>query len=609
MTGIVAVIADSAAGISDEALLASINPTGSGRVGVLRTQSAIFGACSPPVTPTTTSRTFESDRHVGLLFGDPVSDDSFEWSDIADRIFGSEGQHAGLAGLQGAFALIVYEKATGQISAVTDCFGFQPLYLASSSDRIIVSTALAPFLRFSDPTPQVDSRWVHEYLFFNYPVLERTLLQGVSRLPPGSVTSVGAGATTTRSRRYVPLLERSASAMSPEEEIEGMLSLFDSTVPRWFESASPVAFSLSRGLDSRAVLASVPASATRNVSTFTYGIPDSNEIVEAANLSKQLGYGHQELFLKEEYLARLPTLLHETVHQSDALQVINRSNLPLVYGSVRVDGQPAGAIMTGVSGDHVFRDHISAWGNVPYLISADVAAMHRTSTRQIDNDFYQAMFGDAWNDVGQYLNQVLDDVEREYGSFGDAEAYYRYLMYVAGSRYFGGQAAIANQYSTFRTPYWDRDMVQFGMDVQLGPVGLSERLEKKDKYLETLLQANVVARHPELRKVPYMNLPVAVFAKRSRIPYEIARVARKATTIVTGRKRVDEEDWPGWYRTVLRDEIDSLLGESSRVARYVRRDFIERQRAMVDIHWLGKLITVEIALRLAENGWRIAATR
>ena len=119
----------------------------------------------------------------------------------------------------------------------------------------------------------------------------------------------------------------------------------------------------------------------------------------------------------------------------------------------------------------------------------------------------------------------------------------------------------------------------------------------------------MVARHPELRKVPYMNLPVAVFAKRSRIPYEMARVARKATTIVTGRKRVDEEDWPGWYRTVLRDEIDSLLGENSRVARYVRRDFIERQRALVDIHWLGKLITVEIALRLAENGWRLAATR
>ena len=606
MTGIVAVVADKPLHVATQSVVESVAQTSDCRTQATSTDKAAFAVASPPVSAGEMARLYESEAYVGMLFGEPVSEVGLDWDKLLERLFQERSQAIDLARLHGAFAVIGYEKATGALRVVTDSFGFQPVYLAKVGDRTIVSTALAPFLRFADPVPEPDPRWIQEYLFFNYPPLGRTLLKGVTRLPAGTVTAVGPAGGSALPEQYVPILERDASRMSRSEEVERMLSLFQSVVPDWLNSNSAVAFSLSRGLDSRAVLASIPESAMDTVSTFTYGIPDSSEIVEARNLSSQLGYRHLELFLNDEYLARLPSLMHETVFMSDALQVINRSNLPLVYGSVLLDGARPGSIMSGVSGDHVFRDHISAYGNVPYLISADVAAMHRTGERRVDDDFYRSMFGESWSDIGSYLMSVLDDVEETYGQFGDPDAYYRYLMYVAGSRYFGGQAAIANRYTTFRSPYWDRRMVQFGMDARLGTVGLSQHAGQKDSFLETMLQANVVASHPVLRKVPYMNLPVTVFGSNSRLPYEWARITRKLTTILTGRKSVPEEDWYGWYRTVLKNEIDELLGENSRVAAHVQRSFIDQQREAVDIHWLGKLITIEIALRLIETGWRIA---
>ncbi|MDH3441912.1 MAG: asparagine synthase C-terminal domain-containing protein, partial [Gammaproteobacteria bacterium] len=360
----------------------------------------------------------------------------------------------------------------------------------------------------------------------------------------------------------------------------------------------------SGGLDSRAVLASIPEAGLPNVTTFTYGIRGSTEITEARHIADAMGLDHREIFLQDEFLERLPKLLVDTVYLSDGLQVINRSNLPLVYAAVAAGERPAAAILTGVSGDHVFRDHISAWGNVPYLISADVAAMHREGRRRIDQSVYEQMFAGQFSEIESGLEHMLDRLELEYGKFNQPESYYRYLMYVAGSRYFGGQAAIANRYSYFRTPYWDRRMVKFGIESCLGTAGLSVRTEGKDKFVETVLQASVVASNARLAKVPYVDLPVSVFTRKNKASYQAARVVRRLKATLSGRRRIAEEDWPLWYRTILAEQIDDLLGETSRVREYVRAEFIAMKRAENDIHMLGKLITAEIALRLAENGWR-----
>jgi hypothetical protein len=295
--------------------------------------------------------------------------------------------------------------------------------------------------------------------------------------------------------------------------------------------------------------------------------------------------------------------MYDTVFLSDAQQVVNRSNLAYVYAALGSGGQACSAIVTGVSGDHLFRDHISAWGNVPYLISADMASMFRNGRARVGRDFYSGMFGARFEEFEEQIEAALDSLEQTYGEFTDPEAYFRYLMYVAGPQYFGGQAAIANSYSTFRTPYWDRELIQLAMDVDLGTVGFSRQLSKKDKYREAALQASVVARNPSFRGIPYLNLPIDVFSRDNPIRFQLHRLSRKLKSIVFNKKRVKEEDWPLWYRGILSEEVNHLLGKDCIVREYVTDEFIKQQIAETNIHWLGKLLTAEIALRLIDNGW------
>ena len=563
-----------------------------------------FAVAYPASSPVSTDRLVELGQLVCLFAGDLVGEQRVPWPDIVQSVTHGSREPAALRNLQGAFAFAMFDTVARKLYLVTDHFGYQPVYVYDSGDRLIVSTSIATFCRMARSTPTVDEKWIWEYLFFNYAAGTRTFLDGVSRLPPGRLVEWDLREEKSSTRRYVECLSRKPLDTSRAAELEQAQVLFRGIVPKWSGSEGGVAFGLSGGLDSRAMLAVLPEESYAQIRSFTYGIPGSTEQVEAKAIADAVGLRHRQLFLGERIIGQLPDLMHQTVFLSDGAQIVNRSHLPSMYGVLDDDQGPARTILTGVSGDHLFRDHITAWGNVPYLISAEVAAMHRMGRQSPKTEFYRGLFSADIRTIEEHLEATLDFLEQEYGNFGDPEAYFRYLMYVAGPRYFGGQSAIANCYSTFRTPYWDRELVQFSMNIRLGTIGLSEELPAKDKFLESLLQASIVARNAKLAKVPYLNLPIRVFTRKSPASYHMNRVLRRIRANLFGISRRPEEDWPIWYKTVLAEEIRRLVGSDSLVKAYVNPEFIERQIANNDIHWLGKIVTVEIILRLVANGWR-----
>ena len=111
----------------------------------------------------------------------------------------------------------------------------------------------------------------------------------------------------------------------------------------------------------------------------------------------------------------------------------------------------------------------------------------------VDVPSYTRMFGDRFAAFNDRIESSLDSLEDEYGEFQDPEAYLSYLMYEAGPRYFGGQAAIANSFSTFRTPFWDPDIIELGYRLQDATLGFSATGPSKDDYRETLIQTAIVA--------------------------------------------------------------------------------------------------------------------
>ena len=545
-------------------------------------------------------------QHSALLAGDVVNHDELDWQNIVEDLRSGNRTPRSLQRLRGSFAIAVLDREYDRLWVLTDPFAWFPLMIGSTGDGVVVSTSLAAMIRAMPGPITANDDWIFEKFYFNKATGPSTPVVGIERLPPGTITEIDLKSWRIAQRPYRSRPARRNGLIGGSAAVEEAIAVFRDTVPRYFSDESRATIGLSEGLDCRTVLAALPEQTVRNLHSFTFGMSTSSEISEAAEIATTLGLSHQSVLLDQDFLDELPQLARDTVFLSDGLQNINRSHLLFTYRQLKYGDEPFPVIMTGVSGDHIFRDHIQGWGNVPHIMSADIAAQHRNGRSAIDDTFYAQVFGKNYDRFENKIERSLDYLEQEYGQFGDPEAYLSYLMFEAGPRYFGGQATIANTFSTFRTPYWDPDIVDLGYRLQDATLGFSSRLAKKDVYRETHIQTAIISAHSMVSQLPYKNLPVQVYARGNKAWFQAHRLLRKLRSIVNRDEFIYSEDWQKWYRTIMKNEVQSLLGDDSRVRNYVTADFVEKAVADAQVHWIGKLMTAEHTLRFIENGWRRA---
>ena len=604
MTAFAFIAGRPAAAVDWPSVLEALNPLGLLDVEEAQRDDARLCVAHHSNAPCYGASMLDAAEGACLLAGDVVNRDELDWAAIRRALGSGETRPECLRKLRGSFGLAVHDPRRRRLWVVTDPSAWQPVMLVRSEDGVIVSTSLAATLRAMQGPVAASANWVFDTMFFNHGIGSETPVAGVDRLPPGCITEIDLDTWQISQRVCREQFARPTVLEDGREAVAEAISVFEATVPRYVPEDSATTIGLSEGLDCRTVLAALPDERVRKLHSFTFGMPTSSEIAEAGDIAAQLGLTHTPVLLDPAFLEQLPALARDTVFLSDGLQNINRSHLLYTYGGLTHDEEPYPVILTGVSGDHIFRDHINGFGNVPHIMSAAAAALHRNGRSGVDLADYSAMFGDRFEAFEQRVRSAMDAVEREYGSFGDPEAYLRYLMYEAGPRYFGGQAAIANSFSTFRTPFWDPDVIELGFRFRDATLGFSAASGSKDVYRETFIQAGIIAAHPSVGRLPYKNLPIRVYASGNKALFQAYRLGRKLSSILHRRQFIYSEDWQLWYQTILNQELRRLLGDDSRVRNFVSAEFIDRAIADADVHWLGKLMTTEYTLRFIENGWR-----
>ena len=103
--------------------------------------------------------------------------------------------------LKGMFAFAIAERDTGRVLLGRDRLGIKPLYLTQDAHRIRFASTLPALLAGGGVDTRIDSVALHHYLTFHSVVPQpRTILRGVSKVPPASVVAIepdGAVRTTT----------------------------------------------------------------------------------------------------------------------------------------------------------------------------------------------------------------------------------------------------------------------------------------------------------------------------------------------------------------------------------------------------------------------------
>jgi asparagine synthetase B (glutamine-hydrolysing) len=152
--------------------------------------------------------------------------------------------------VEGSFALVRVDSLGG-VQLATDRYGFRPLLYRKAGGLLLFATSLKGLAALA-PLPPVDGDALLHYYNFGVTPNDRTLLAGVSKMPPGSMLALERGVPRVAPYFHVGMLyDPGAFEASTEEDLCGEIDArLSRAVRRRTAGDGPVGVALSGGVDS-----------------------------------------------------------------------------------------------------------------------------------------------------------------------------------------------------------------------------------------------------------------------------------------------------------------------------------------------------------------------
>ncbi|MGH9387891.1 MAG: asparagine synthase-related protein [Vicinamibacterales bacterium] len=204
--------------------------------------------------------------------------------------------------LEGEFCAAVVDPDRQRVCFATDPIGNYPVYWRVDHEGGVFSSDLSALLRATPAATRLDLRAVADYLTIGAVLGDKTLVEGVQELDPGTLLLYDARQSIVTLRSYVRIETFfEGKATDKSEYLEAVEAEFTQAVNRAASASQPVGLSLSGGLDSRAILGAVGSAATR-LRTYTLGVEGCADQMIAQQLAAIAGTRHVFFRLDSTYL-------------------------------------------------------------------------------------------------------------------------------------------------------------------------------------------------------------------------------------------------------------------------------------------------------------------
>ena len=253
--------------------------------------------------------------------------------------------------LDGMFGLALWDERAHRLILARDRLGKKPLFVAEHADGTLsFASELGSLLLDGRIAREVDPASLADYFQYGYVPSPRTMLQGVSKLEPGTMLIWEPSGGVTRSR-YWTLDFEPKHHISYEDALEQFEQRSLQAVHDRLVSDVPLGLFLSGGVDSSYVLAQMLVAGAGDVQTFAIGFPDEryDERRHASAIAARLGSTHHEAVVEPTDLVEmLPELVH---HYGEPFS--DPSMVPTFY-LARWAKQSITVALTGEGGDELF---------------------------------------------------------------------------------------------------------------------------------------------------------------------------------------------------------------------------------------------------------------
>jgi asparagine synthase (glutamine-hydrolysing) len=176
--------------------------------------------------------------------------------------------------LKGMFAFAIVERDSGRVLLGRDRLGIKPLYLTENAARIRFASSLPALLAGGDLDTRIDPVALHHYLSFHSVVpAPRTILRGVTKVPPGSLIAIEPNGRRTTMTYWSPDFGRRADRAdwSEQDWEDAVLASLRVAVERRLVADVPVGCLLSGGVDSSLIVGLLAEAGQHGLKTFSIG--------------------------------------------------------------------------------------------------------------------------------------------------------------------------------------------------------------------------------------------------------------------------------------------------------------------------------------------------
>lgn len=183
--------------------------------------------------------------------------------------------------LKGMFAFAIVERDSGRVLLGRDRLGIKPLYLSETAGRIRFASSLPALLAGGGVDTHIDPVALHHYMTFHSVVPSpRTILRGVSKLPPATVMAIEPDGTTTTTTYWEPDFTRHADRAdwSERDWEDAVLDSLRTAVKRRLVADVPVGCLLSGGVDSSLIVGLLAEAGQHGLKTFSIGFESVNGV-------------------------------------------------------------------------------------------------------------------------------------------------------------------------------------------------------------------------------------------------------------------------------------------------------------------------------------------
>ena len=215
---------------------------------------------------------------------------------------------------EGMWAFAVYDEADGSLTLCRDRFGEKPLYLYRDATGTYFGSEVKFITALRGRALPVNYDQVYRFLVNGYKALykePRTFFEGLSEVPPATTLRIEPDGTSRCWRYWHPRYDADEE-MSCEEAVAGVRERLIRSVELRLRADVPLAFCMSGGVDSNALIAIAKRVLGYDVHGFTIANADARYEEEAlvADAVQQLGVRHTSVPVTvTDFLPRLRELV------------------------------------------------------------------------------------------------------------------------------------------------------------------------------------------------------------------------------------------------------------------------------------------------------------